>query len=227
MGGSGRGPDPAGAGTQDVFLLAVAHDLRGSVAAIAGALDVLRSRSEQLATEEVDTLLRTMADAVAVAEEVIANLFDAERLRYGAARLVRAPVHLPELVQRALDASGTAGRVRVDVDDAVVHVDAGLTERILVNLVRNAVTHTPPGTSITVCGRDEGEHVSFHVDDDGPGIPAARRAEVFEPFRRAAGQGTGVGLHLVREFARLHGGDATVEDRPKGGTSVRVRLPIS
>ena len=67
----------------------------------------------------------------------------------------------------------------------------------------------------------------LHIDDLGPGIPPAVRAELFEPFHRSSGGGMGVGLHLVRAFARLHGGDAWIDDLPGGGTSVRVRLATS
>lgn len=211
---------------RDAFILAVAHDLRGSVASIAGALDVLRAEPGDLGSAEGSGLIESMRSDVRHLEAVIDGLFDAERLEHGAVRVVRAPTSLRSLVRRVVEASGVEDRVDVDVDDATVDVDAGLVERILANLLGNVVAHTPPGTEICVCARDEDDHVLFHVDDDGPGIPDDRKERVFEPFHDGTGRGTGVGLHLVREFARLHGGDAWIEDVPGGGTSVRIRLPV-
>jgi len=228
MGGCGAGDGGRRDGDvapKDAFLLAVAHDLQASIAALAGSLDVLRDRFDELAPHEVEDLLDTMAGAVAEAGAVLANLFDAERLEHGVAQLVRSPTDLRALVARVVAASSGADRIEIDVDDAVVDVDPGLTERMIANLIGNALVHTPIGTPITVCGRDEGDHVVLHIDDAGPGIPAHLRAHVFEPFHQGSGRGMGVGLHLVREFARLHGGDAVIEDVPTGGTSVRVRLP--
>lgn len=212
---------------KDAFLLAVAHDLRASLSAIAGSVDVLRAERPAETMRAGDVMLDAIDEAVRHAETVIANLFDAERLEHGVAELVRRPTRLRELVERSAEASGVADRVDLEVDDATVALDAGLTERILANLLSNAVRHTPPDTWVCVCARDEGDHVLLHVDDAGPGIPEARRQEVFEAFRHGTGVGMGVGLHLVREFARFHGGDAWIEERSGGGASVRVRLPTS
>jgi two-component system, OmpR family, sensor histidine kinase KdpD len=211
---------------RDAVILAVAHDLRASMSAISGSLEMLRTDLVAELPARAASVLDAMADAVADAERVMVNLFDAERLEHGAAELVRAPTHLGALVQRVVDRSSDPARLRLEVDDVVVPIDPGLTERLLANLVGNALAHTPAGTPITVCARREGDHVILHVDDEGPGIPPELRSAVFEPFHGSTGGGTGVGLYLVREFARLHGGDAWIEEGPGGGASVRVRLPI-
>lgn len=211
----------------DVFVLAVAHDLRASVSAIAGSLALLRDLAGDLSSREATTVIDAMGDAVANAEFVIRNLFDVERFEHGVTALVRSPTELRGLVERIVQMSGSADRIDVEVDDAVVEIDAGLTERIVANLIGNALEHTAPAARVTVCARDCKDHVLLHIDDTGPGIPEEVRQSVFEPFHEATSHGMGVGLYLVREFALLHGGDAWIEDVPGGGTSVRVRLPTA
>lgn len=210
---------------KDAFVLAVAHDLRASVAALAGSLAVLDALGGDLSSEHAAALLDAMGDAVADAESVINNLFDIERIEHGVGAVVRAPTDLPALVERVVRRSGDPDRIDLEVDDAVVEVDPGLTERILANLVANALEHTGPSARVTVCARDRKDHLLLHIDDTGPGIPSDVRSKVFEPFHGASGNGMGIGLYLVRQFALLHGGDAWIEDVPDGGTSVRVRLP--
>ncbi len=93
----------------------------------------------------------------------------------------------------------------------------------------NAIRHTPPGTPVTVRVRYDDDGALLSVEDEGPGLPSELKPVIFEPFRQGAGAldrgGVGIGLSLVQRFARLHGGDAWVEDRPHGGTAFRVFLP--
>jgi signal transduction histidine kinase len=109
-------------------------------------------------------------------------------------------------------------------------VDAAKTERIVENLIANAMKHTPAGTPIAVSATRDGAGVLIRVDDGGPGIPDERKREIFELFTRggtdaSAVPGTGIGLALVAQFAALQGGRAWVEDRGEGGSSFRVALP--
>jgi two-component system, OmpR family, sensor histidine kinase KdpD len=123
-----------------------------------------------------------------------------------------------------------AGReLTIDVEDVVVEVDAAMVERIVENLLANAVRHTPPNSRIWIRVRSEAGGEVIVVEDEGPGIPPAQRQEIFEPFRQAAETdhtgGVGVGLALVARFAELQGGRAWVEDGEHGGASFRVWLP--
>lgn len=210
---------------RDALLLAVAHDLRASTTAIAESVALLRASGQEPTAPRAETLLRLIDDGVRDIRTVIDNLLDAERFQHGIVEPVRSPTPLLPLVRDAVAAAGLLGAAELDVDDAVVHIDAGISERILWNLLDNAGAHSPAGTPITICARDEGSHVLIHVDDTGPGIPDERKEEVFEPFHpSSASTGAGIGLYLVRQFARLHGGDAWVADVEGGGTSIRVRL---
>ena len=120
--------------------------------------------------------------------------------------------------------------LQVDADPIVAKVDAVQIERIVENLVTNAVRHTPEGTSVWLGVRAQGGGVLISVEDAGPGVPPDRREAVFQPFERgeAARQGVpgiGIGLALVREFAGLHGGRAWVEQGSAGGARFVVELP--
>jgi signal transduction histidine kinase len=118
----------------------------------------------------------------------------------------------------------------VHATEILASVDPGQVERIVDNLLENAVRHTPAGTAVTVRVEQSGDAVLVAVDDDGPGVPDAFRAEIFELFNRggkalSSERGTGIGLALVARFAALHGGSAWVESTPSGGASFRVLLP--
>jgi signal transduction histidine kinase len=109
----------------------------------------------------------------------------------------------------------------------VVPADAPKLERMVENLVVNAVRHTPDDARVTVRVRSEDGGALICVDDDGPGVPDDLKAAVFEPFRKADARspGSGIGLSLVGRFAELHAGRAWVQDRPGGGSSFRIFLP--
>jgi two-component system osmolarity sensor histidine kinase EnvZ len=111
----------------------------------------------------------------------------------------------------------------------VVTVRPAAFKRCLANLVSNAARHAP---SISITGHRDHRWLTMTVDDDGPGIPAQMREEVFKPFLRlddARNQdegGTGLGLAIARDIARSHGGDITLSDSPMGGLRATVRVPV-
>jgi len=121
--------------------------------------------------------------------------------------------------------------IETEVDDITVSVDAAKVERIIENLLSNAIRHTPEDSRIWVRAHGQDGGVLLVVEDEGGGIPKELHEAVFEPFRQAPGSssehspGVGIGLSLVRRFAELHGGRAWLEDRPEGGSTFRVFLP--
>jgi two-component system sensor histidine kinase KdpD len=218
---------------KNTFLEAVSHDLRTPLTTILGSAVTLESASDQMTSEDATDLVRRIASSARKLERLLADLLDLDRLQRGIIEPQRRLVHLGELIVRAVEESeNPSGRlIEVDVVPADVMVDAAKVERIVENLVTNAIRHTPAEARIWVRAEPADGGVSISVEDDGAGIPDWLREDVFEPFRQVPGSaaehspGVGIGLSLVRRFAELHGGRAWVEPRPGGGSSFRVTLP--
>ena len=143
----------------------------------------------------------------------------------------REPTDVLALVEAAVASCPLDGRhVGISGAPLQAEVDAPKLERIVENLVMNAVRHTPAGSAIRVRLDVEEDDLLLVVEDEGPGVADEFKEAVFETFNRGANMlsvtpGTGIGLSLVARFAALHGGHAWVEDAPGGGASFRVRLP--
>jgi signal transduction histidine kinase len=165
----------------------------------------------------------------------VEDLLDLARLEAGHAKLRLARVDLAELVRAtaaSFDALAADRQTTVVVEtpaalEAVVDEDRA--RRIVLNLLSNALKFTPPGGRVRLAAIPRGGDVEILVEDSGPGIPEDLREAVFERFRQLGdGErgGTGIGLAITREFARMHGGDVTAGASPDGGASFRVRLPL-
>ncbi|MBD0328930.1 MAG: MASE1 domain-containing protein [Thermoleophilia bacterium] len=216
---------------RDDMLAAVSHELRTPLTAVLGFAVTLQQRREALAGEEIDAIVRELAAAARRLDRLLADLLDVERARRGVTGVSRRETEVRELVERAVAACALDGRrLTVHGGPVVAEVDTPKVERIVENLVVNAVKHTPPESAIDVRVAREGRDLLLVVEDDGPGIPAAFREEIFETFNRgpsmlSATPGAGIGLSLVARFAAVHGGRSWVADRPGGGASFRVLLP--
>ena len=216
---------------KNTFLEAVSHDLRTPLTSILGsALTLEQSWSELAAGDALDLVGRVASNARKL-ERLLTDLLDVDRLQRGIISPQRRPTSMRELTERIVsEVEHPSHTVTLDVEDMTASVDAAKVERILENLVTNAVRHTPAGSHVWVrCSRGEGG-LLLVVDDNGPGIPENMRDDVFAPFLQVPGSsshspGVGIGLSLVQRFAELHGGRAWVEDRRGGGASFRVHLP--
>jgi signal transduction histidine kinase/putative methionine-R-sulfoxide reductase with GAF domain len=218
---------------KNTFLEAVSHDLRTPLTSILGSALTLEQTQLDIPREDAIDLVRRIATNARKLERLLGDLLDLDRLQRGIISPQRRATNLQELVSRAVEETENPhGRdVHLEVAPVAASVDGAKVERIIENLVSNALRHTPHDANVWVRadGRDGG--VVLVVEDDGPGIPDDLKEEIFEPFRQAPGSaaghspGVGVGLSLVRRFAELHGGRAWVEDRAGGGASFRVFLP--
>ena len=215
---------------KDSLLTAVSHELRTPLTVIMGLATTLTDPTVSIGDEErADLIERLQANAMRL-DRLLADLLDVDRLNRDVIQPRPRATPLAPAVRRALEGLDLKGHdVRIDVGSAVVAADTAHLERIIENLLSNAVKHTPEGTSIRVTSDVRADGVVLVVEDSGPGVPAALRELIFEPFRRGDGsshvQGTGVGLSLVARFARVNGGRAWVEERTGGGASFRVLLP--
>ncbi|MGZ8641115.1 MAG: ATP-binding protein [Actinomycetota bacterium] len=218
---------------KNTFLEAVSHDLRTPLTSILGSALTLEQTELNLPQEDALDLVGRIAANARKLERLLSDLLDLDRLQRGIVSPQRRPTDLAELVHRSVDGTENPGGrdIEVDVESITASVDAAKVERILENLLSNAIRHTPDGTRIWIRGFGQDGGVMLVVEDEGRGIPPDLHEAVFEPFRQAPGSssehspGVGVGLSLVRRFAELHGGRAWLEDRDGGGSSFHVFLP--
>jgi two-component system, OmpR family, sensor histidine kinase KdpD len=215
--------------TKNTFIAAVSHDLRTPLAAILGLAVTLQKQS--LDHDQINELAGRIATNARKLDRMVTDLLDLDRISRGMVAPDLRSVNLGKAVAGVVGESELiAGReVSVEVEDVVVQVDAAMVERIVENLLANAVRHTPLDSRIWVRVRSEAGGPVIIVEDEGPGVPPEQRQEIFEPFHQAAATdrtaGVGVGLALVARFAELHGGRAWVEDGQYGGASFHVWLP--
>ncbi len=217
--------------TRTALLAAVGHDLRTPLAAAKAAISTLRSVDLDLDKDDRDELVATADESLDRLTGLISNLLDMSRLQAGAMAVELRPVAVDEVVARVLDDVGTLGvRVRVEVPADVPEVlaDPGLLERVLVNLVQNAIRFAPSGHPPRLTAAGIGEYVELRVVDRGPGITPEQRDEVFLPFQRLGDTdnttGVGLGLALSRGLTEAMGGTLEPEDTPGGGLTMVVRL---
>jgi two-component system sensor histidine kinase KdpD len=213
---------------RNAFLAAVSHDLRTPLAAIMGLARTLERR--EVGEDDAKDLAARIGVNARRLDRMVTDLLDLDRLSTGAVESSPHRVDLAELVAGIVAASDVLdGReVQVQTREALAQVDKTQVERIVENLLANAVRHTPPESRIWVWVRPEEGGALLAVEDDGPGVPVDQRGAVFEPFRRAGADhaaSVGVGLAVVARFAGLHGGRAWVEEREGGGASFRVWFP--
>ena len=218
---------------KNTFLEAVSHDLRTPLTSILGSALTLEQSQFELPREDAVDLVRRIAANARKLERLLSDLLDLDRLQRGIVTPQRRPTDLQDLVRRGIEETEnpTAHVIEVEVEPVTVSVDGAKVERILENLLSNAIRHTAPETRIWIRARGEDDGVLLEVEDEGPGVPEDLHEAVFEPFRQAPGSaavhspGVGVGLSLVLRFAELHGGRAWLEDRPGGGSIFKVFLP--
>jgi signal transduction histidine kinase len=214
---------------RDDILAAISHELRTPLTSVLGSALTLEHRRGQLPQEDVDALVAQLAREAGRLDRLLSDLLDLDRLRLGRIEPVRRATDVEELVRRVV--ARVDSRV-VDVTGGPVtaSVDSAKLERIVENLVLNAVKHTPPETGVGVRLDQLGDDLLIVVNDRGPGVPDEFKQAVFETFNRGAKirsstPGAGIGLALVSRFAALHGGRAWVDDREGGGASFCVLLP--
>jgi len=216
------------------LLAAVSHDLRTPLASIKACVSSLLQDDVDWSEEAVTEFLSTIDEETDRLTGLVANLLDMSRLQAGALTLHRRPVGVEEIVPAALSSLGDRARgdvVEVGVAETLPRVDAdpALLERVLANLIDNALSWSPPGVPVRVEAGGVPGAVHVRIVDRGPGIPPAERDRVFLPFQRlgdrSSGAGVGLGLAVARGFTVAMGGELTVEDTPGGGTTMVVILP--
>ena len=210
------------------ILAAVGHDLRTPLAGIKAAASSLRSPDVAFSDEDRDELLATVEESADRLGDLVENLLAMSRLQAGVLSVDLRPVALDEVVARALLYENASGvRVRVGDDLPLVLADPGLLERVIANLVSNAVK-AAHGNPIELVGAADHAGVRLAVIDHGAGISAAERDRIFAPFQRLgdtrADGGLGLGLAIARGFTEAMGGTLVPTDTPHGGLTMTLSL---
>ena len=214
------------------LLNAVSHDLRTPIASAKASVSSLRAADVSWSEADRRELLATADSALDRLTDLVTNLLDLSRLQAGVLPVLAAPVGLDDVVSRALDhavAPGAAIEVAVPEDLPEVSADAGLLERVIANLVQNALRYAPEGTNVRLAGSAHAGRVELRVIDRGPGIARVDSDAVFAAFQRrddspSSGAGVGLGLAIARGFAEAMGGTVTSEETPGGGATLVVSL---
>ena len=160
---------------------------------------------------------------------MVNNLLDSSRLATGAVTPELQPVHYDEVAQLALRGLDGIDRVRLEIDERLPEVlaDPGLLERVVANIVDNALRHGR-SSPVTLRGSEHAHRVELRVVDAGPGVPRGQADRLFAPFQRLGDReprGLGLGLSVARGFTDAMGGTLTAEDTPGGGLTMVVSLP--
>jgi two-component system sensor histidine kinase KdpD len=213
------------------LLAAVGHDLRTPLASAKAAVTSLRSTEIAWSAQDRSDLLLTADESLDRLARLVDNLLDMSRLNAGAMTVLSRPVALDEVVPLALDDLGPPARrvvVHVPDDLPAVLADPGLLERVVANLVGNALRYSPEASPPILTGSTLGGRVELRVIDRGPGIPASELDQVFAPFQRLGDSdnttGIGLGLALSRGLTEAMGGTLTPEETPGGGLTMVVSL---
>ena len=209
-------------------LRAVSHDLRSPLTSIRAATEALQSGSLALAGAERDDLLETIRLEARRLERLVLNLLDLSRLEAGAATPRPELWTVDGLLAGVLDAIGPGSeRVRFTAATGLppVRVDETQLERVLVNLLENALRFSG-GAPVDVVAERQGDEVLVRVLDRGPGLAAGETERIFEPFEHGAEGGTGLGLSIARGFAEATGGRLWAEPGVAGGSFV-LALPAA
>ena len=212
-----------------IALQAVSHDIRTPLAAILGLAITLENKADEMSADEVRDLSSRIVANSRRLDRIVTDLLDLDRLQRDGFSARLEDLDLGTLVRQLVTRTETVTERRLQLDTGPVHTQADPTmvERIVENLLTNAVKHTPGDSRIWVRVERTDEGALISVEDDGPGILPEDRMRVFEPFVQGATLtpgGVGVGLALVAKFAELHDGRAWVQDRAGGGASFRVLL---
>ena len=216
--------------SRTALLASVGHDLRTPLASLRVAVDALNDTQSTLDEGDRRTLMTTLAVSTERLDDLITNLLDMSRLQAGAVVAHRVATDVNEVVNAA-ELSFITDRLVVAVPRTLraVSADPTLLERVVVNLISNALRYSPPSTPVELAADEDASTVTLTVADRGSGIATEEVEQVFTPFHRVGAQpdgGSGLGLAIVKGFAEAMEMSVALEARPGGGTLARLRMSV-
>jgi two-component system sensor histidine kinase KdpD len=217
------------------LLSSVSHDLRTPLAGITGAASSLLESDEQFDPATRKELLETIYEESDRLNRLVHNLLDMTRLESGGLRVRKEWHPLEEVVGAALSRlvkslQGRSVTTRLPEGLSLVPIDDVLIEQVLINLLDNAVKHTPGGSPIEITAWAREDAVTVEIADHGPGLAPGDEERVFDKFYRSnapTSRGVGLGLAICRGIVEAHGGHISAQNRPDGGVAFRFTIPLS
>jgi two-component system sensor histidine kinase KdpD len=222
---------------QTALINSVSHDLHTPLASIIGVLGSLQDETVKLNATTRKNLIDLARQEAERLNRLVSNLLDVSRIEAGALRLSRQPSDITDVINGAIEQLGGALRgsrevkINVPPDVPPVDIDAGLMVVCIKNVLDNAVKYSPPDSPIEVNVRLRRENMEMEISDRGIGIPFDDLTKVFDKFYRVQRPdnvpGTGLGLSICKGIVEAHGGRIVAENRPGGGTTIRIVIPLS
>jgi two-component system, OmpR family, sensor histidine kinase KdpD len=220
--------------TRTALLAAVSHDLRTPLASIKAAASSLRQNDVAFSPADEADLLESIEDSADRLNAMVGNLLDMSRLQTGTVTVHTQDLHFLDVLAASVSALGDQGhriRTRAPGDLPLFRGDAGLLDRVLGNVLENALKHSPGRQEVVISGSVINGRLQIRVVDRGTGVPDHAKEQIFAPFQRfgdaARGDGVGLGLAVARGLTEAMDGTLTAEDTPGGGLTIVIDLPLS
>ncbi len=222
---------------KDDFISLVSHELRSPLTVITGAVNTVLTEGERLSPEETRQLLKDAALEVESLSNLLGNLLELSRVQANRLVLYAEAISVKKVIQDTVEELKRQSSVHqfiVDIPRKLppVYADSLRLERILYNLIQNAVKYSPQGGKIRVLAKVKKQHLVIGVSDQGIGISLADQAKLFAPFQRLEEsrldgvRGLGLGLLVCRRLVEAHGGQIWVESEPGCGSTFFFTLPL-
>ena len=222
---------------KDDFIGLVSHELRSPMTVITGAINTALTEAERLSPEETRQLLKDAAAESESLSNLLTNLLELSRVQAQRLVLYSEAIDATKIIGEAVDKikrQYSTHKFVISLPRRLppIYADSLRLERILYNLLENAVKYSPPGGEVRVSAKPQGEHLVIGVSDQGIGIPPADQAKLFAPFQRlekrpSGVRGVGLGLMVCRRLVEAHGGNIWVESEPGHGSSFFFTMPLS
>jgi two-component system, OmpR family, sensor histidine kinase KdpD len=215
-----------------IVIATVSHDLRTPLAAAMVAVDSLSDQTLPCSAEDEAALLATARASLAQISRLIEGLLDVNRIHHRADTVHLLPSGLAEIVRAAVATVPEADRLEVNVPTGLPNVttDPMILERVVANVVANALRFSPPGTPPRLVADRRGSWIELRVIDQGPGVFLARWEKLFQPFERlgdvGSATGLGLGLAISRTLANAMGAKLHPESTVGGGLTMVIALPL-
>ena len=220
---------------KDEFVGMVSHELRTPLTVILGALNTVMTEGDRLSRKDIKQLIGDAYYEAETLSDILANLLELARAQANRLQINEEPVNIREtinIVIKKINQQNPHRQVNVECDESsTVNADRIRLQRILHNLLDNAVKYSSPGTRIEVFVKKPNNEVLVGVKDKGVGIPSELQGKLFEPFQRLEqpnnkAAGTGLGLVVCRRLVEAHGGRMWVESQPGDGSTFQFTLPM-